>query len=89
MLIKPIVTEKAMREAKMGRYTFAVELADNKTGIKKEVEKAFGVKVTKVQTLIMPGKEYRKGKSFRKGVKSDWKKAIVSLKEGQKISLWD
>lgn len=89
MLIKPIVTEKAMREAKMGRFTFAVGIADNKTGIKKEVGKAFGVKVVKVQTLIVPGKEYRMGKKWQKGAKSDWKKAIVTLSEGQKINLWD
>lgn len=89
MLIKPIVTEKAMREAKMGRFTFAVGIGDNKTGIKKEVEKAFGVKITKIQTLIVPGKEYRKGKSRNIGVKSNWKKAVVTLAEGQKINLWD
>lgn len=89
MLIKPIVTEKAMREAKMGRFTFEVGIFDNKTGIKKEVEKAFGVKAVKVQTLIVPGKEYRMGKKWQKGTKSDWKKAIVTLSEGQKISLWD
>ena len=89
MLIKPIVTEKAMREAKLGRFTFAVGIGDNKTQIKSEIEKAFGVKVVKVQTLIVPGKEYRKGKSRNMGVRSDWKKAIVTLSEGKKISLWD
>ncbi|TSC86796.1 MAG: 50S ribosomal protein L23 [Microgenomates group bacterium Gr01-1014_16] len=89
MLIRPIITEKAMKEAKLGRFTFEVGIKDNKTQIKGEVEKAFGVKVTKIQTLIVPGKEYRKGKSQNTGVRSDWKKAIVTLKEGQKISLWD
>lgn len=89
MLIRPVVTEKAVREAKLGRFTFEVGLGDDKTKIKNEVEKAFGVKVTKVQTLIVPGKEYRKGKGFRRGVRNDWKKTIVSLKEGQTIDLWD
>jgi len=89
MLIKPIITEKAMREAKLGRFTFEVGIGDNKTQIKGEVEKAFGVKVIKVQTLVVPGKEYRKGKSRNTGVRSDWKKAIVKVAEGQKINLWD
>ncbi|MBI2008335.1 50S ribosomal protein L23 [Candidatus Amesbacteria bacterium] len=89
MLIKPIITEKAMREAKLGRYTFAVGIGDNKTGIKREVEKAFGVKVVKAWTLRVPGKEYRMGKKWQKGTKSDWKKAIITVKEGQKINLWD
>lgn len=89
MLIKPIVTEKAMREAKTGRFTFEVGIGDNKTKIKSELERAFGVKVTKIQTLIVPGKEHRKGKSRNMGVKSDWKKAMVTVAEGQKISLWD
>lgn len=89
MLIKPVISEKAMREAKLGRFTFVVGTGDNKTGIKKEVERVFGVKVVKVQTLIVPGKEYRMGKKWQKGVKSDWKKAMVTLKEGQKINLWD
>lgn len=89
MLIKPIVTEKAMREAKLGRFTFEVEIGDNKTKIKSEIERAFGVKVTKIQTLIVPGKEYRKGKSRNTGVRSDWKKAMITVAEGQKINLWD
>ena len=89
MLIRPIITEKAMKEAKLGRFTFEVGIGDNKTKIKSEIEKAFGVKIIKIQTLIVPGKEYRKGKSRNTGIKSDWKKAIVTLSEGQKINLWD
>ncbi|KKT58793.1 MAG: hypothetical protein UX91_C0001G0017 [Candidatus Amesbacteria bacterium GW2011_GWB1_47_19] len=45
----------------------------------------FGVKVEKVQTLNMPGKKYRSGKKWIFRQKSDWKKAIVTLKPGQKI----
>ena len=86
MLIRPIITEKAMKEAKLGRFTFEVGIGDNKTKIKSEIEKAFGVKIIKIQTLIVPGKEYRKGKSRNTGIKSDWKKAIVTLSEGQKIN---
>jgi large subunit ribosomal protein L23 len=89
MLIRPIITEKALKEAKIGRFTFEVGIGDNKTKIRSEVEKAFAVKVIKIQTLIVPGKEYRKGKSRNTGVRSDWKKAIVTVAEGQKITLWD
>ena len=88
MLIKrPIVTEKSVKlnSGEVSRYTFETIPSANKTQIKKNVEKMFGVKVEKVQTLNMPGKKYRSGKKWIFRQKSDWKKAIVPLKPGQKI----
>ena len=78
MLLKAIITEKSMREAQNKRYTFAVTLASTKPGIKRAVEEMFGVKVLKVQTLIMPGKAKTK----------NWKKAIVQINSQQSIDLW-
>ena len=87
-MLKPIKTEKSHALASSGRYTFMADLLVNKTDIKRSVEKLFGVTVAKVQTAIMPGKDYRTGKRSLRKTRSDWKKAIVTVKSGQKIDLW-
>lgn len=89
MQIKPIISEKSLAEAHMGRYTFEVGLAMTKPAIKKLLEKYFGVNITKVQTLIAPGKTYRHGRRRTEKTRSEIKKAIVSLKKGQKIGLFE
>lgn len=89
MLIKPIVSEKTLKDAAKHDYTFAVELKDTKPIIKTEVEKAFGVTVLKVKTAVMPGKGYRSGKRWIFKHHSDWKKAIVTIKPDQKIDLFE
>ncbi len=87
MLIKPIITEKAVAEMPHNRYYFRVATGANKTEIKKAVEKLFAVNVTAVQTATMPGKKYRSGRRWMIRQRADWKKAMVTLKEGQKIDL--
>ena len=62
MLIKAIISEKALKEARNKRYTFVVAVKATKTQIKKWVEKMFGVAVQRVWTTIMPGKVKRRGK---------------------------
>ncbi len=89
MPIKPLRTEKTMKEAASGRYTFAVDLAANKTDIKRKLEKLFGVNIVKVQTNIVPGKTYRTGRKYLTARRSDWKKATVTVKSGQKIDLFE
>ena len=89
LIVKPIITEKSMKEAAAKRYTFEVDLRANKTQIKKAVEKEFGVKVTRVRTAIVPGRKYRHAKKMRLGHKPDWKKAVVSIKPDQKIDLFE
>ena len=89
MLIKPLITEKTMAEAARNKFAFKVELKATKTEIKSAVQKAFGVNVISIQTSTVPGKHYRTGKRFRYAYKSDWKKAMVTLKAGQKIDLFD
>ena len=89
VLNKPIITEKSLADAKNSRFTFGVAREATKTLIKKEIERMFEVKVTKIQTARMPGKSYRTGKKWIQGQRNDWKKAVVTLKQGQKIDLFD
>ena len=83
---KPIITERSAYLKERGnKIIFQVEVNANKRDIKKAVEKVFNVNVMDVNTLNVKGKVKRFGKSF--GKRPDWKKAIVTLKEGDKIEL--
>ncbi len=83
---KPLVTEKAsVAKEKEGKYTFVVDKDANKYQIKQAVEEMFNVKVVSVHTAIFNGKSKRMG--MYEGLKSDWKKAIVKLKDGQEITI--
>lgn len=81
----PHVTEKSMMGSENGQVTFRVDLNATKPQIKKAVEALFGVKVKAVNTLIQTGKTKRfRGKmAFR----SDMKKAIITLEDGQTIDV--
>lgn len=89
MLIKPMVSEKSLKEAAGGKFTFAVDRLARKTDIKSRVEKMFGVKVKKVQTAKMVGKKYRAGKRWRYKTRPSGKKVVVTLAKGQKIDLFE
>jgi len=82
----PLLTEKttAFKE-KENKYSFVVDKKANKKEIAWAIGKLFKVKVEKVNTAIFSGKKRRVGTS--QGFSSDWKKAIVTLKEGQRIEL--
>ena len=83
---KPIVTEKASNlKEKNNKYTFVVDKDANKFQIKQAVESLFNVRVTSVHTANCAGKSRRIG--VQSGYKSDWKKAIVKLSEGQEIQM--
>ncbi len=89
--IKPIVTEKAsILMEKLGRYTFNVSPEANKYQIKTLVEKLYGVKVTRVNTINVRSKnKSRWTKSgLLRGKTAAWKKAIVDLAEGQTIDFY-
>lgn len=91
VLVKPVVTEKVnLQMERSGRYTFVVDKKANKLEIKKAVEEFYGVKVDGVNTVVVPGKaKNRFTKSgFISGVKSSYKKAIVTLAEGDSIDLF-
>ena len=80
---RPIITEQSMSETENKKYTFEVAKDANKIEIAKAVEEIFGVKVAKVNTMIVPGKAKRMG-AARPGRTKDWKKAIVQLTEDSK-----
>lgn len=79
---KPIVTERSMNDMAEGKYTFVVDKRANKTEIKNAVEKVFGVKVEKVNTMFMQGKLKRQG--IHVGRRPSWKKAVVTLTKDSK-----
>jgi len=83
---KPIITERSAYLKERGnKIIFQVDVNANKRDIKKAVEKVFNVHVMDVNTLNVKGKVKRFGRVF--GKRPDWKKAIVTLKEGDKIEL--
>lgn len=87
IIIKPVVTEKSMDLLADNKYTFIVDKRSNRTEIKNAIESIFKVKVEKVYTMNVKGKPKRVGKF--EGKKPDRKKAIISLKSGNKIRLFD
>lgn len=76
-------TEKGSLGARYGKYLFSVGRGANKIQIKKAVEDAYKVKVSDVNTQVVPGK--LKKVRVQQGRTAEWKKAIVTLKEGHKI----
>ncbi len=87
VLVRPVITEKNTLLGEHGKYTFEVQRKANKTMIREAVERAFKVKVIEVNVSNMPGKMCRVGRS--RGLTSPWKKAVVTLQEGQKIELFE
>ena len=83
---RPIITEKATKLLEDNKYVFDVDLKSNKTEIKAAIETLFNVKVTKVNTLVPPRKKKRVGKFL--GYKALYKRAIVTLVEGDSITLF-
>lgn len=82
---RPIVTEKStVQKEQSNQVSFEVDRRANKIEIKQAVEKLFKVDVVTVNTMTIKGKIKRMGRFS--GKRSDWKKAIVTLKEGQKLS---
>ena len=84
-ILRPIITEKATQASENGQVTFAVPLSATKPEIKAAIEMLFDVNVTAVNTILLKGKS----KMFkgRPGRRSDMKKAMVTLAEGQNIDL--
>ena len=87
ILVRPIITEKITELGDKRQYAFEVPITVNKVEVGKAVEKKFNVKVTSIRTVIVKGK--RKSQMTRRGrfegKTKTWKKAIVTLKEGDKI----
>ncbi len=87
ILIHPIISEKSVRDKEQNKYIFKVYLDSNKSEIKKAIEEKFKIKVEKVNTIKVPGKTRKMGKYT--GKTSQWKKAIITVKDGQSIKELD
>jgi large subunit ribosomal protein L23 len=87
ILIRPIITEKMTELGEKRQYAFEVPISVNKIVVGKAIEKKFNVKVTSIRTVLVKGKHKsqmtRRGRF--EGYTKTWKKAIVTLKEGDKI----
>jgi large subunit ribosomal protein L23 len=89
VIIAPVITEKSMKDAALGRYTFKVATEANKPFIKDAIEAKFKVKVLKTMVSLVKGKTDRRGIKREEYVKTAWKKATVQLAKDQKIGLFD
>jgi large subunit ribosomal protein L23 len=87
VLNRPLVTEKNSALQAQGKYAFEVAQEANKAQIKQAVEKAFKVTVTGVNVMTVPGK--RRRMRGREVLSPSWKKALVTLKPGDKIELFE
>lgn len=88
IVLRPVVTEKSQIMAEAGQYVFEVALNSNKRQIKEAIEAIFDKNVTKVNTMIMPAKRGMRGRNEYWRSKQ-WKKAIVTLAEGETIDLFN
>ena len=86
VLKSPYITEKSIELAKKRQYTFKVFDNSNKLEIKKAIEYLYGVEVEKVKIIKKPSKKRRLGR--QEGIKPGFKKAIIKIKEGQKIDVF-
>lgn len=89
VIIKPIISEKSLRDAQTGKFTFLVNSVANKTEIKKAIESVFSVNVEKITTVTTKGSTTRLTKIGRKTTTFKNKKARVVLQKGQTIDIFE
>jgi large subunit ribosomal protein L23 len=87
VLIAPVVSEKSYHQITENRYTFRVHKDAHKTQVRQAVEELFGVTVVGVNVIKMKPKPKRRG--LIKGTRPGWKKAIVELKAGDRIEIFE
>jgi len=88
IVLRPLITEKGSQlKMASNQYLFQVATEANKIEIKKAVEEIWNVRVTAVRTIHLKGKKKRMGRF--EGRRPDWKKAVVTLKEGESIELFE
>jgi large subunit ribosomal protein L23 len=87
VLIAPVVSEKSYGQIAQNRYTFKVHQDAHKTQVRQAVEELFDVKVTRVAIIKVQAKPKRRGQ-FR-GIRPGWKKAVVQLKQGDTIEIFE
>lgn len=89
VIVKPLVTEKSMQDVTLGKYTFIVDRFATKNVIKQAIKDRFNVTVISVATSIVKGKRQRIGARREEVNKAAYKKATVTLKKGEKLSLFE
>lgn len=87
VIIAPILSEKGTRQIEDNKYLFKVDIGANKIQVKKALEEIFDVTATAVNMMRVKGKVKRV--RFRVGKRPDWKKAVVTLKEGDSIEFFE
>lgn len=87
-MIKPVFTEKSLRLAKLGKYSFWIGRMDTKMSVKAEVNKIFGVHVNEIKTITTHGEAKRNNRGMQVAVMPT-KKAIVTLKDGEKLEIFE
>jgi len=87
VLVKPLVTEKATNLGGQNKYVFAVSQKANKIEIAKAINEVYGIKPVAVNVIKMQGKKTRYGKIT--GRAKDWKKAVITLPEGETIKVYE
>lgn len=87
VILAPVITEKSMNDARLGKFTFKVAKKSDKNQIKKAVEGKFKVNVLDISTSIV---KHKKKRFLRHEViVPSWKKAVVKVRKGEKIALFD
>jgi large subunit ribosomal protein L23 len=87
LLVKPLITEKATNLSAENKYVFVVSIKANKIEIAKAIEATYGVKPLAINIINRAGKKVARGKV--RGQRKDWKKAIVTLKKGETIKIYE
>jgi large subunit ribosomal protein L23 len=87
IIFRPVITEKSTGAMQDSKYTFLVDLKSKKVEIRQAIEAIFKVKVTGVNTVRVMGKTKRMGRNV--GKRPDYKKAIVTLAEGQRLEFFE
>ncbi|MCF7860319.1 50S ribosomal protein L23 [Patescibacteria group bacterium] len=87
VLVKPLVTEKATELTSANKYVFVITKASNKIEVAKAVYAIYGVRPVDVNIISMQGKRVSRGRIT--GKRKDWKKAIVTLKKGESIKIYE
>ncbi len=87
ILVKPLITEKATNLVGQNKYAFVVDINANKIEVAKAIEEVYGVKPSNVNVIKMKGKQVSRGRIV--GRRKDFKKAIVTLKKGEAIKVYE
>lgn len=89
VIIKPLITEGSMKHVASGKYSFMVARDADKIVIKQTVNKLFNVHVVSIATSLVKGKTQKVGKRRTEKTMSAWKKAVVTVKKGEKIGIFE